>query len=125
MNKKYINAVSIIELLLVIVMYFAIDYHFDHDRLIYIMLASTNISATLLRLSIYIIPGFHLIASTFGLTFYTKGILCFGGAVEIAAGIITLIYQGESLFMLTIGIVSIMLGTIQIALTLLQKESAL
>lgn len=110
MNKKIAKIICISELFISIVMYFTIAYHFDNDPYILRIIPYTNFEATLLRLSIYIIPGLNILASLFGIVFSTKGILFLGASFEILGGILTLHYKGESVFMLIMGIIMLVCG---------------
>ncbi len=112
MFKKIARFICILELIIAVVMYFAIAYQFDNDRIIMKILPHTDFEATLLRLSIYIVPGINIIAGVFGITFCTKGILIFAGVLEILNGILTLYYKGASDLMNTMGIMMIVIGII-------------
>lgn len=110
MNKTLAKIISILELIVAIIMYFAVAYQFDNDPVIMKILPHTDFEATLLRLSIYIIPGINIISGLFGMTFNTKGILCFAGILEILAGHLTLYFKGKSDLMNVMGIVMIVFG---------------
>ncbi|MBQ6493683.1 MAG: hypothetical protein IJI92_07470 [Erysipelotrichaceae bacterium] len=122
MSKKVSRLICVCELLIAVIMYFAIAYHFDNDEVIVKILPNTDLEATLLRLSIYIIPGINIIAGVFGITFSTKGILCFAGVMEILGGIMTLYFKGISDFMNKMGILMIALGIVFIICVLISKE---
>ena len=122
MSKKVSRLICVCELLISVIMYFAIAYHFDNDEVIVKILPNTDLEATLLRLSIYIIPGINIIAGVFGITFSTKGILCFAGVLEILGGIMTLYFKGVSDFMNKMGILMIALGIVFIICVLISKE---
>ena len=107
MNKKIAGFISVAELIIAVIMYFAVAYQFDNDPVIMRILPGTDFEATLLRLSIYIIPGINIIAGIFGITFNTKGILCFAGVLEILAGYLTLYFKGKSDLMNVMGIIMI------------------
>ncbi|MBR0418253.1 MAG: hypothetical protein IJI66_03705 [Erysipelotrichaceae bacterium] len=107
MNKKIAGFISVAELIIAVIMYFAVAYQFDNDPVIMKILPGTDFEATLLRLSIYIIPGINIIAGIFGITFNTKGILCFAGVLEILAGYLTLYFKGKSDLMNVMGIIMI------------------
>ena len=98
MNKQIAKIISVLELIVAVVMYFAVAYQFDNDPIIMKILPYTDFEATLLRLSIYIIPGINIIAGFFGITFNTKGILCFAGVLELLAAYLTLYFKGKSEF---------------------------
>ncbi len=122
MFKKIARFICILELIIAVVMYFAIAYQFDNDRIIMKILPHTDFEATLLRLSIYIVPGINIIAGVFGITFCTKGILIFAGVLEILNGILTLYYKGGSDLMNTMGIMMIVIGIIFIICIIFAKD---
>ena len=122
MFKKIARFICILELIIAAVMYFAIAYQFDNDRIIMKILPHTDFEATLLRLSIYIVPGINIIAGVFGITFCTKGILIFAGVLEILNGILTLYYKGASDLMNTMGIMMIVIGIIFIICIIFAKD---
>ena len=122
MFKKIARFICILELIIAVVMYFAIAYQFDNDRIIMKILPHTDFEATLLRLSIYIVPGINIIAGVFGITFCTKGILIFAGVLEILNGILTLYYKGASDLMNTMGIMMIVIGIIFIICVIFAKD---
>ena len=74
MNKQIAKIISVLELIVAVVMYFAVAYQFDNDPIIMKILPYTDFEATLLRLSIYIIPGINIIAGFFGITFNTSSL---------------------------------------------------
>lgn len=119
MFKKIAKFICALELIIAVVMYFLIGYHFDNDKTIMKIMTHTDFEATLLRLSIYIIPGINLIAGVFGITFATKGILCFAGLLEILNGVLTLYFKGKNELMNIMGIVMIVLGALFIICVLL------
>ena len=112
MNKKIARFISVCQLVIAVIMYFAVAYQFDNDPLIVNILPGTNLEATLLRLTIYIIPGINIICGIFGITFNTKGILCFTGVLEILCGLLTLYYKGKSDLMNIMGIIMIVFGAV-------------
>ena len=122
MNKKIAGFISVAELIIAVIMYFAVAYQFDNDPVIMKILPGTDFEATLLRLSIYIIPGINIIAGIFGITFNTKGILCFAGVLEILAGYLTLYFKGKSDLMNVMGIVMIVFGVLFIICVLTLKS---
>lgn len=122
MFKKIARFICILELIIAVVMYFAIAYQFDNDRIIMKILPHTDFEATLLRLSIYIVPGINIIAGVFGITFCTKGILIFAGVLEILNGILTLYYKGASDLMNTMGIMMIVIDIIFIICIIFAKD---
>lgn len=106
-------------LIVAVIMYFSIAYHFDNDRMMMRILRNTNFEATILRLSIYLIPGISIICGVFGMVFSTRGLLSFVGILEILSGLLTLYYKGESEQMNTMAIVIIVLGSLFLLLVLL------
>ena len=69
MNKTIAKVIPVLELIIAIIMYFTVAYQFDNDKVIMKILTHTDFEATLLRLSIYIIPGINIISGLFGMTF--------------------------------------------------------
>ncbi|MBR2787752.1 MAG: hypothetical protein IKD94_01185 [Erysipelotrichaceae bacterium] len=122
MNKTLAKIISVLELIIAIIMYFAVAYQFDNDKVIMKILPNTDFEATLLRLSIYIIPGINIISGLFGMTFNTKGILCFAGILELLAAYLTLYYKGKSDLMNVMGIVMIVLAALFILCVLTLKN---
>ncbi|MCR4634267.1 MAG: hypothetical protein K5648_09095 [Erysipelotrichaceae bacterium] len=121
MNKHIAKTISILELIVALIMYFAVAYQFDNDPVVMKILPHTDFEATLLRLSIYIIPGINIIAGIFGITFNTKGILCFAGVLELLAGYLTLYFKGKSDLMNVMGILMIVFGVLFILCVLTLK----
>lgn len=124
--KKLVKILSALEIILVLIMYFIIDYHFDNDKSIMKILPKTDFKATVLRLSIYIIPGINLISGIFGVTFNTRGLLSFVGLLEIFAGWLTLYYKGRSQLMNIMGIIIMVIGilyVISVQIAYRKKES--
>ena len=122
MMKKIAKLITVLELFVAVVMYFTVAYHFEHDAMIMKILPGTDITATLLRLSIYIIPGINIICAFFGIVFSTRGLLSFVGVLEILAGVLTLYFKGKSLMMQNMGILMIVMGLIYIPCVLLYKR---
>ena len=122
MNKQIAKIISVLELIVAVVMYFAVAYQFDNDPIIMKILPYTDFEATLLRLSIYIIPGINIIAGFFGITFNTKGILCFAGVLELLAAYLTLDFKGKSDLMNFMGIAMIVMGVLFIICVLTLKD---
>ncbi|MBQ1379637.1 MAG: hypothetical protein IIY76_06500 [Erysipelotrichaceae bacterium] len=122
MNKQIAKIISVLELIVAVVMYFAVAYQFDNDSIIMKILPYTDFEATLLRLSIYIIPGINIIAGFFGITFNTKGILCFAGVLELLAAYLTLYFKGKSDLMNFMGIAMIVMGVLFIICVLTLKD---
>ena len=122
MNRNIAKTISVLELIAAVIMYFAVAYQFDNDPVIMKILPYTYFEATLLRLSIYIIPGINIIAGIFGITFNTKGILCFAGVLELLAAYLTLYFKGKSDLMNVMGIVMIVFGVLFIICILTLKS---
>jgi len=123
MNKKIARFISVSELIIAVIMYFAVAYQFENDPVIMKILPHTDIEATILRLSIYIIPGINIISGIFGIIFNTKGILCFAGVLELLAAYLTLYFAGKSDLMNIMGIIMIVFGILFIICVLtLRKE---
>lgn len=120
--KKIAKLITVLELIVAVVMYFTVAYHFEHDAMIMKILPGTDFTATLLRLSIYIIPGINVICAFFGIVFSTRGLLSFIGVLEILAGVMTLYFKGNSLMMQNMGILMIAMGLIFIPCVLLYKR---
>jgi len=120
--KKIAKFITIVELIVAVVMYFTVAYHFEHDAMIMKILPGTDFTATLLRLSIYIIPGINIICAFFGIVFSTRGLLSFVGVLEILAGVLTLYFKGKSLMMQNMGILMIVMGLIFIPCVLLYRR---
>ncbi len=122
MMKKIAKLITIVELIVAVVMYFTVAYHFEHDAMIMKILPGTDFTATLLRLSIYIIPGINIICAFFGIVFSTRGLLSFVGVLEILAGVLTLYFKGKSLMMQNMGILMIVMGLVFIPCVLLYRR---
>ena len=118
MNKRILHIIAISELIIAIIMYFTVAYQFDNDRLIMRIMTHTDFEATLLRLSIYIIPGINIICGIFQIVFSTNGLLLFTGLLEILAGYMTMYYKGRSDMMFVMSIIMMALGGI-VVITLL------
>ena len=120
--KKIAKFITIVELIVAVVMYFTVAYHFEHDAMIMKILPGTDFTATQLRLSIYIIPGINIICAFFGIVFSTRGLLSFVGVLEILAGVLTLYFKGKSLMMQNMGILMIVMGLVFIPCVLLYRR---
>lgn len=119
MNKRVLNIIALAELIIAIIMYFAIAYQFDNDRIIMRIMTHTDFEATLLRLSIYIIPGINIICGIFQIVFSTNGLILFTGLLEVLAGYMTLYYKGRSDMMFVMSIIMICLGAIVAIMSLI------
>ena len=123
MDRKILRTVAVFELVIAFIMYFAVAALFDQDGIIMHILPHTDFVATLLRLSIYIIPGINIICGLYGVVFSTNGLLVLTGVLEILAGDLTLYFKGRSDLMQTMGIVMIVLGTLTL-LTVIVRHIA-
>ncbi|MBR4461890.1 MAG: hypothetical protein IKS51_04850 [Erysipelotrichaceae bacterium] len=121
MSKKIISYISIAELFMAFIAYFAFAYHFETDPKIMRILANTDATATLLRLCIYIVPGINLINGMFGIIFSSKGLLFFVMLLEILAAYLTLSYTGKSDFMNVLGVIMIVLAILDIVCLIFHK----
>ena len=119
MNKRVLNIIALAELIIAIIMYFAIAYQFDNDRIIMRIMTHTDFEATLLRLSIYIIPGINIICGIFQIVFSTNGLILFTGLLEVLAGYMTLYYKGRSDMMFVMSIIMMCLGAIVAIMSLI------
>ena len=122
MEKKVIKICSIIQILLSIVTYFSISSHFDADEEIFALLAHTDFIATMLRLSIYIVPGIHLLSGLYGLVFDEKKLLYIICVLEILSCALTFTFIGNSLYMFILSILGLVVSIIYfIAIVLIKK----
>lgn len=112
MNRKIIKVMAILQMILCLVTYFSMSYHFDADVVIYKMLENTDVVATLLRLSLYAIPGIHLLSSLYGLVFDDKKILVIISVVELIASVLTFTYVSSSEYMLILSIITVSIAAI-------------
>ena len=119
MNKRVLNIIALAELVIAIIMYFTIAYQFDNDRIIMRIMTHTDFEATLLRLSIYIIPGINIICGIFQIVFSTNGLILFTGLLEVLAGYMTLYYKGRSDMMFVMSIIMMCLGAIVAIMSLI------
>ena len=119
MNKRVLNIIALAELIIAIIMYFTIAYQFDNDRIIMRIMTHTDFEATLLRLSIYIIPGINIICGIFQIVFSTNGLILFTGLLEVLAGYMTLYYKGRSDMMFVMSIIMMCLGAIVAIMSLI------
>ena len=85
------------------------------------ILPHTDFEATLLRLSIYIIPGINIICGLYGIVFSTNGLLLFTGILEVLAGDLTLYYKGRNELLSALGILMIVLGFLTVLIVLIRR----
>ena len=121
MDRKILKTIALAELVIAFITYFTIAAHFDQDRIIMHILPHTDFEATLLRLSIYIVPGINIICGLYGIVFSTNGLLLFTGILEILAGDLTLYFKGKNELMNVLGIIMIVLGALTIVAILIRK----
>ena len=122
MGKKIVNVISVIQLVLSIVAYISMSIHFNTDVKIYTMLENIDTVSTLLRLSLYAIPGIHILSGLYGLVFYEKKIIILMGFIELASCISTFSFVGSSNFMLVQSIVAVSLSLIYIVFAFRIKD---
>ena len=122
MNKKIIKVMAVLQMLLAIVAYISMGYHFDNDRKIYRLLANTDFVATILRLALYAVPGIHLLSGLYGLVFSDKGILTIIAIVETISCGLSFMYVGSSQYMLILSIISTLISLIYLISTFTMKQ---
>ena len=121
MDRKILRTIALAELVIAFITYFTIAAHFDRDRIIMHILPHTDFEATLLRLSIYIIPGINIICGLYGIVFSTNGLLLFTGILEVLAGDLTLYYKGRNELLSALGILMIVLGFLTVLIVLIRR----
>jgi len=99
-------------MILALVAYFSISYHFDSDKTIFKLLANTDFIATMLRLSIYVVPGIHLLAGLYGLVFDDTKILLVISVIEVISSALSFTFIGNSTYMLVLSIIASVLALI-------------
>lgn len=119
MDKRPVKLIAACELIITVIMYFAIAYHFDNDRIIMKIMTRTDFEATILRLTIYIIPGINIICGIFGTVFFTDGLLAFTGLLEIFAGWLTHYFKGGSELLNIMGMIMIAAGSLVVLLSVI------
>ena len=122
MNKKIIKVMSVLQILLSLVAYISMSIHFDRDTVIFAMLANTDLLATVLRLSLYAIPGIHLLSGLYGLVFEDKRILLVMIIVELISSALTFTFVSASKYMLILSIISTSIAGIYLICTLTMKN---
>lgn len=123
MNRKIIKAVSIGQFILCIVSYISMVIHFDADTQIFELLEKTDFVATALRLSLYIVPGIHLLSSLYGLVFDDRTALIIIGIIELINCCLTFTFVGSSTYMLMLSAVSTLLSLIYLANVIALKKN--
>ena len=122
MNRKVIKAVSVIQIFLCIVSYISMSVHFNTDYKIYALLENTDFVGTILRLSLYIVPGIHLLSGLYGLVFKDKKILLIICIFEVVSSALSFLFVSKSEYMLVLSIVSLLLSLAYLASILTIKE---
>lgn len=122
MLKKIIAYSALMELLLALVLYFTIGYQFDHNFELKLLLESNSLISTSLRLSLYVIPGVHIIGGLFGMVFSNKKLLIFIGTLMVLASIFTIYFSNNNLFMLILGIILLILSLLYLIGSIIYKE---
>lgn len=110
MKKKIVSSVSVVQILLAFVAYFAISKHFNDDEKIFSLLANTDFVATMLRLSIYIVPGVQLLSGLYGLTFKDKKVLYIVCICEIIVSLLSFTYVDNDKYMLLLSSFSLFIS---------------
>lgn len=106
MGKRIVKVMSVLQIILCLVAYFSMSIHFDNDDLVFKMLENTDFLGTFLRLSLYLIPGLHLLSGLYGLVFNDKKILIGISIVELINSGLMFIFIGRSEYMLILAIVA-------------------
>ena len=122
MNRKVIKAVSVIQIFLCIVSYISMSVHFNTDYKIYALLENTDFVGTILRLSLYIVPGIHLLSGLYGLVFKDKKILLIICIFEVISSALSFLFVSKSEYMLVLSIVALLLSLAYLASILTIKE---
>ena len=122
MNRKVIKAVSVIQIFLCIVSYISMSVHFNTDYKIYALLENTDFVGTILRLSLYIVPGIHLLSGLYGLVFKDKKILLIICIFEVVSSALSFLFVSKSEYMLVLSIVALLLSLAYLASILTIKE---
>ena len=122
MNRKVIKAVSVIQIFLCIVSYISMSVHFNTDYKIYALLENTDFVGTILRLSLYIVPGIHLLSGLYGLVFKDKKILLIICIFEVVSSALTFLFVSKSEYMLVLSIISLLLSLSYLTSILTIKE---
>ena len=124
MNKKILQVVRVAQICVSLMIYFVIGYQLNNEYRLYSLLANTDVGATLLRLSLYAIPGAYLVTGMFGLTFVTRKLLIGMSVVAMLASTYIICISYTNGFLLTIGI-TMLVGAIAYllcTLSLYKKE---
>lgn len=122
MGKRIVKVMAITQIVLAIVAYVSMSIHFNDDLYLFSMLARTDFFAVMLRLSVYIVPGIHLLAGLYGLVFSDKKVVTFIGLIELISCVLTLIYIGDSGFMNVLSIISVCIAGLYLLGAILIKN---
>lgn len=122
MGKRVVKVMSVLQIIICFVAYFSMSIHFDNDDLVFKMLENTDFLGTFLRLSLYLIPGVHLLSGLYGLVFNDKKILIGMGIVELINSGIMFIFVGRSDYMLILAIVTSVIALLYFIGVLTIKE---
>lgn len=122
MGKRIVKVMSVIQIVICFVAYFSMSIHFDNDDIVFKMLENTDFLGTFLRLSLYLIPGVHLLSGLYGLVFNDKKILIGMGIVELINSGLMFIFIGKSDYMLTLSIICSAVSLIYFICVLTIKE---
>ena len=122
MGKRVVKVMSVLQIIICFVAYFSMSIHFDNDDLVFKMLENTDFLGTFLRLSLYLIPGVHLLSGLYGLVFNDKKILIGMSIVELINSGIMFIFVGRSDYMLILAIVTSVIALLYFIGVLTIKE---
>ena len=122
MGKRVLKVMSVLQIIICFVAYFSMSIHFDNDDLVFRMLENTDFLGTFLRLSLYLIPGVHLLSGLYGLVFNDKKILIGMSIVELINSGIMFIFVGRSDYMLILAIVTSVIALLYFIGVLTIKE---
>ena len=122
MGKRIVKVMSVLQIILAIVAYFSLSIHFENDGELFGLLANTDFLATILRLSIYMVPGIHLLSGLYGLVFSDKKILLLITIFELTSCILAFTYIGSSEYMLILSIVGVSISALYLLGVLLIKN---
>ena len=123
MGKRIVKVMSVLQIILCLVAYFSMSIHFDNDDLVFKMLENTDFLGTFLRLSLYLIPGLHLLSGLYGLVFNDKKILIGMSIVELINSGLMFIFIGRSEYMLILAIVASVIAVLYFIGVLTIKEN--
>ena len=123
MGKRIVKVMSVLQIILCLVAYFSMSIHFDNDDLVFKMLENTDFLGTFLRLSLYLIPGLHLLSGLYGLVFNDKKILIGMSIVELINSGLMFIFIGRSEYMLILAIAASVIAVLYFIGVLTIKEN--